>query len=339
MSEDAVARAPRERQWRRLLPALLLFLLVPAIPLFRVFVPIEQTLMLIAPTIAACALVGWRSGGRPWMAIAWTALAIWMLASPAPGGGAYDAFARGWSVLLGAAFGLVCLLGARRPFFTRALSALGIAAALALVVGTFTPVSPTRMQTTMRQEFLRRVDESFASWRQVSQTPEWRKFAEENEGVATMAQQGERQLRAIPDASAMVFPALLGLESLAALALAWSLYHRVSRARLGAPLAPLREFRFNDQLVWGLVVGVTLVALPTLETLRGLGLNLLVFFGAIYALRGFGVLTWFLAPSRLVTALLVGAVLLAWPLLGVFALGLGLGDTWLDWRSRARPTT
>jgi hypothetical protein len=27
------------------------------------------------------------------------------------------------------------------------------------------------------------------------------------------------------------------------------------------------------------------------------------------------------------------------PLLGALAFGLGLGDTWLDWRSRARPTT
>src|SRR3712207_8406043 len=35
---------------------------------------------------------------------------------------------------------------------------------------------------------------------------------------------------------------------------------RVSRARIGPPLAPLREFRFNDQLVWGLVAGITAVA-------------------------------------------------------------------------------
>lgn len=339
MSGDAVAPAPRERGWRRLLPALLAFLLVPAVPLFRVFVPIEQTFLLLGPSIAACTLVGWWAGGKAWMAIAWTALAAWMLASPVPGSGEYDAFARGWAVLLGGAFGLVCLLGARRPFFSRALSAIGIAAAFALAIGVFTPANPARMRSTMHAEYVRRVDDSFASWRQVSETPEWKQFAERNEGMAAMAQEGERQLRLIPDVSATLFPALLALESLATLALAWSLYHRVSRARLGASLSPLREFRFNDQLVWGLVVGVTLVVLPTLESLRGVGLNLLVFFGALYALRGFGVLTWFLAPSRLVTALLVGVALLAWPLLGVFALGLGLGDTRLDWRSRARPTS
>ena len=37
--------------------------------------------------------------------------------------------------------------------------------------------------------------------------------------------------------------------------------------------------------------------------------------------------------------LMVGLAIFMWPVLGVFALGVGLGDTWLDWRRRARPTT
>jgi hypothetical protein len=48
--------------------------------------------------------------------------------------------------------------------------------------------------------------------------------------------------------------------------------------------------------------------------------------------------------------LLVGFAMLWWPvlnavavlgfmLLALAAFGLGLGDTWADWRSRARPTT
>ena len=57
------------------------------------------------------------------------------------------------------------------------------------------------------------------------------------------------------------------------------------------------------------------------------------------ALRGLGVLTWFFAPGRLMVALTIGLAIFMWPLLGVFALGIGLGDTWLDWRSRPRPTT
>ena len=59
----------------------------------------------------------------------------------------------------------------------------------------------------------------------------------------------------------------------------------------------------------------------------------------LYALRGLGVLVWFLAPGRFVMALLIGFAVLFWNVLGVLALGLGLGDTWLDWRSRPKPKT
>jgi hypothetical protein len=159
----------------------------------------------------------------------------------------------------------------------------------------------------------------------------------------------DKALAVLSAAGTAVFPALLALESLAALALAWATYHRLGRARLGAPLRPLREFRFNDQLVWGLIVGLTIMLLPTLSAFRGLGENLLVFFGALYAVRGFGVLTWFMAPRNLGIALAVGFIMLCAPVIQVFAflgfmligvasLALGLGDTWADWRSRVRPT-
>ena len=152
-----------------------------------------------------------------------------------------------------------------------------------------------------------------------------------------MMDQGEAQLRTVPPLSARLFPALLALESLAALGLAWSLYHRASRTRIGAPLRRLSEFRFNDQLVWGVVLGVTLLVVPTLRDARGLGLNLVGFFGVLYALRGLGVLDWFLAPRGVVRLLFFIAIFLAWPVVSVFSLGLGLGDTWIDWRGRARP--
>ena len=119
---------------------------------------------------------------------------------------------------------------------------------------------------------------------------------------------------------------------------------------MGAPLGFLKDFRFNDQFVWGLIAGLTIVFVPALEFLDGTGRNLLVFFGALYAIRGFGVLSWFLAPGALAAALLVGFAMLWWPmlspvavlgfmLLALAAFGLGLGDTWADWRSRVRSTT
>jgi hypothetical protein len=138
------------------------------------------------------------------------------------------------------------------------------------------------------------------------------------------------------------FPALLALESLGALALAWALYHRLSRARIGAPLARLRDFRFNDQLVWGVIVGIVFLAVPTLHAYRTVGANLTLFFGTLYAVRGTGVLAWFLRSARPGLVTLVAVALLAALLAPAFALGLGLiglGDTWEDWRAKARPTT
>jgi hypothetical protein len=168
--------------------------------------------------------------------------------------------------------------------------------------------------------------------------------------LASLPTEAEKELNVLSKAGVAVFPALLALQSLAALALAWAIYHRLGRARLGAPLRPLREFRFNDQLVWGLIVGLTIVLLPTLTSVRGVGKNLLVFFGALYAVRGFGVLSWFMAPGSLGVTMAIGFImllapvvnifaLLAFTMLGVASLALGLGDTWADWRSRARPTS
>jgi hypothetical protein len=183
------------------------------------------------------------------------------------------------------------------------------------------------------------VDSWLADWASVSETEEWKQITRDNPGMETLSRESTDRLRELPSITVRLYPAVLALESLAVLALAWGLYHRVSRARIGPPLAPLREFRFNDQLVWGLVLGITAVAVPTLKAFSTIGINLLVFFGALYALRGLGVLAWFFAPGRLMVALTIGLAIFMWPLLGVFALGIGLGDTWLDWRSRPRPTT
>jgi hypothetical protein len=60
-----------------------------------------------------------------------------------------------------------------------------------------------------------------------------------------------------------------------------------------------------------------------------------VFFGGLYAIRGLGVMAWFLTPGRLAFAVAV-LLLFMFPLLGVLTFGIGIGDTWVDWRNRAR---
>jgi hypothetical protein len=210
------------------------------------------------------------------------------------------------------------------------------------------PLTPARAQVAVQAEFARRNAETLAGFRvALKQYPEVVKSMPQ---LASLPNELEGQLRALADTGADLFPSLLLLESLVALALAWGTYHRISRTRHGAPLGFLKDFRFNDQFVWGLIAGLTIVFVPALHSLDSTGRNLLVFFGALYAIRGFGVLSWFLAPGALGAALLVGFAMLWWPvlspvallgfmLLALAALGLGLGDTWADWRSRARPTT
>ena len=345
--EDAALPAPSERGWGKLLLALAAFLFIPWMPPLRALFPVEETLLLLLPALAACCLVGWWAGGRLVLALVWVGLAAWALAQPAVPGSFYN-LARGWSLLLAGGFGLVCLFGAQRPFFSRALATLSLALVLVLVMGARGPLTPTRARDAVQVEFARRNAESVAIFRTfVKEHPEFVKAMPE---MATLPDEFETQLRLTAETGLGLFPSLLLLESLAALALAWATYHRLSRLRLGVPLGHLKDFRFNDQLVWGLIAGLAIVFVPALDFMGGTGRNLLVFFGALYAIRGFGVISWFLAPGALAVTLLVGFAMLWWPvlktvavlgfmLLALAAFGLGLGDTWADWRRRARPTT
>lgn len=342
--------APTERGWGKLLIATVAFLIIPA--QLGALLPIDQAMVLLVPAIAACALVGWWAGGRPFLAIAWVAIATLMTVQTGSPPSPFYNLVRGWSLLLAGSFGLVCLFTTTRPFFARALLALGMTLALATVMSLLGPVTLSQATKTVAGEFARRDAEVMAAINGVIQShpKEWADLSAKIPRLASLPTEAEKELDALSKAGVAVFPALLALQSLAALALAWAVYHRLGRARLGAPLRPLREFRFNDQLVWGLIVGLTIVLLPTLTSLRGLGKNLLVFFGALYAVRGFGVLSWFMAPGSLGVTLAIGFILLlapvvnifallAFTMLGVASLALGLGDTWADWRSRARPTS
>ncbi|HTI63260.1 MAG TPA: DUF2232 domain-containing protein [Gemmatimonadaceae bacterium] len=350
-SATAAAPAPIERGWAKYLFALAALVFLPVIPQVRAMLPIEQTMLLFVPAVAACALVGWWAGGRPFLAVAWVAIAVLVIATPPEPPSAFYNLARGWGLLLAGAFGLVCLVASQGSLLRRASVALCIALALAAVMSAVGRISVTEASRTIRDEFARRNGETLQALNTVIQEhpKEWQDVVAKAPPLANLPTETQKDLESLSGAARAVFPALLALESLAILALAWATYHRLGRARLGLPLRPLREFRFNDQLVWGLIVGLTIMLVPTLGSVRGLGKNLLVFFGVLYAMRGFGVLTWFIAPGSLGITLAIGFVMLLAPVLKVFAvlafmligvgaLALGLGDTWADWRNRVRST-
>ena len=358
MAEPSLPRAEPEvlptveprRGWKKLILALIALFFVPAFAL-RAMLPIDETMLLFVPAMAACSLVGWWAGGRASAALLWVGLAVAVAGPRDSSSDVFSTLVHGWTLLVAGAFGLTCLLGGRRPFFTKALLALVAAFAVALLMSLFGPVTLSRASQAVAAEFVRRNDEALAVLNTtISQNAtQWREMTTKFPSLATFPADAAKNLSTLSAAGRLAFPALLSLESLAALALAWATYHRLSRRRLAAPLAPLREFRFSDQLVWGLIIGLVILLFPNLANLRGFGLNLVVFFGALYAVRGLAVLAWFMKPGALAVSFVVGFVMLLAPFLSVFAvlgflmlgvtaLGLGVGDTWADWRGRARST-
>jgi hypothetical protein len=351
MTDVALPQAEPKQGWRKLLLALFLFVFAPSIPQFRAVLPVDETMLLFVPAMAACALVGWWAGGRALSAVLWVGLAFFITRQSLPSTTVFASMLRGWTLLLAGAFGVACLMGVKRPFFTRALAAVGASLAIAMLMTLIGPVSLSGAGGAIADEFARRNTAflTFLNTTITTNATQWREWTDKMPALVNLQTDAEAQLSAMSRAGRAMFPALLALESLAALALAWATYHRLSRQRLGAPLAPLREFRFNDQLVWGLIVGLVILVLPNLASLRGIGGNLVLFFGVLYAMRGLGVVAWFMAPGTFATAIIAGTVLMFVPFvqfiavfgfmtLGVTALGLGVGDTWADWRSRARST-
>ena len=338
-----------KRGWKKLLFALFVFMLLPAA--LRSLLPIDETMMLFVPAMAACALVGWWAGGRMFSALLWIALTVFVARQDVAATSAYGSLVRGWALLLAGAFGVASIVRLDRPFFTKALASVATALVVGLLMTALGPARWSGSVDVVNAEFAQRNAEAMQS---VSKTIElnpaqWQDLSSRIPSLADFPNSLQAMLDGTSRIGKLMFPALLALESLAALSLAWATYHRLSRTRIGAPLSPLREFRFNDQLVWGLIVGLVVLVLPNLADARSLGANLVLFFGALYAMRGLGVLAWFMAPGTFAMGLIAGAVLVWVPVvnviailgfmtLGVTALGLGVGDTWADWRSRARST-
>jgi hypothetical protein len=138
------------------------------------------------------------------------------------------------------------------------------------------------------------------------------------------------------------YPAFLALASLGGLRLAWTWYHRIAGHPVGSAPTRFTSFRFNDQMVWGWVIGLALSLLPLTSDGKLIGGNLLLVWGVLYAVRGLAVFS--AGSGRLPVPIVVTISVVAMFLLPFVMAGLtllGLADTWLDFRRRlvATPTT
>jgi hypothetical protein len=229
-------------------------------------------------------------------------------------------FERGWAFLLGGCFLAVSLRWPKGRFLARGLGAVFAAfAGMGLVFGA-RPGDWAVVDWAVRSR-MELAMSSFLQAVRVVRGPQAIPAEFEARALETMAVQS------------FIFPALLGLASLSALGLAWWLHKRLSRSP-GEGLGPLREFRFSDQMIWVLVLGI-LAFLFSSGTVERIGVNTVVFMGALYVLRGAAVVLFLTGGLTLLGSilLLVGLLIVA-PFVVVGALIIGLGDTWFDLRAR-----
>ena len=278
---------------------------------FLLFAP---PMFLFGP-LAALLLVSRPGTLREWVwllgALGWSAL--WLQQA----GGLGAQFARSAAVLVSGCF-LALTLWRPSNGVCRALTATA-GAALALAVWMIgLGVRWATLQAAVEEEM------------EVFQTA-MRRALSGSEGWSEMS----RQVSLMADTISLLYPGLLALAAIAGLRLAWAWYHRIADRPVGAPPLPFPAFGFSDQLIWGWVIGLALALVPEPSWAAVAGANVLLVWGALYAMRGLAVMAFF---GRQTPAAVLVAVAMVTLILLPFVLGgltiVGLADTWLDFRRR-----
>ena len=137
------------------------------------------------------------------------------------------------------------------------------------------------------------------------------------------------------DAQILIFPALTALASMSALLLSWWLFIIFS-GRSEEALGSVKNFRFNDHLIWMLVVGLFLLFTRWNEPLQRLGSNAVVFIGALCAVRGAAVIVFITGGfSVLGYAMTLLGLVIVTPIVLGGAVLIGIADIYLDFRKRS----
>lgn len=277
----------------------------------------------LAPLAALLAVSG-PSTVREWWWIAGSA--IWLGFTAVAHRGIVDQTTLAWGILITGAF-LVMMVRRPRPLFPAALLALCIGGVDLVFWGVWLGLGWRDLQLALLRQ----------GWALVRLAL----HADPDSAALSSVAAVQPFAQALSEATgpiAILFPALMALAAVGGLALAWSWYHRIAERPIGLPLGRLAEFRFNDQLVWGVVLGLAALVLPVPDTIRDVGGNLMLFFGGLFALRGLAVVrTWLRQAPGPLLGLMALSLLFMFPVAAGGLLSLGLADTWLDFRRRFVP--
>lgn len=298
-----------EREWHRAL-ALVLFVVATAV--------VNPFVLLGLPFVVMA--VGFRVR-RSWALAVAALVAVGILGRPLDGGLWY--VERGWMLLASGWFVALTLAWPAARLSNRALGSVLGAAGVAVGLFALRPGMWSVVDWRIRDRLMGGVAQALAILAEVQ--------GEEGlpEGLADSVYQ-------TAEIQAQLFPASLALGTMAGLAVAWWLFSRLAEGRRGA-LGSVREFRFDDQWVWLFLVGVAAVVVGTSGTWERAGSNAVVFMGGLYVLRGAAVLLFLSGGVSVLGAIFLAvAMLLVAPLVLGAALVVGLGDTWLDVRTRVR---
>lgn len=161
-----------------------------------------------------------------------------------------------------------------------------------------------------------------------------------------------RDVGALAEPVARLYPARMALSGLLGAVLAAEWHHRLAVHPIGPRPGRFTEFRVPVGVVWltSAALALMLVSAPASASLRQtsggaelvgmivsglgtLGLNLLVVVGGLYAACGLAVAGRILRPG-FGTALLGAVLLFLLPFVLLGLAGIGLADTWIDFRRR-----
>lgn len=305
---EATAADPADdgREWRR---ALALFAVALGTSV------VQPTVLIAVPLLGLLMLRGVR-GNWVFVVAALASVVILM--------GARDALwfvERAWAIVVGGAFVGITVLAPRWRLTSRTLFAVGAST----VVWAGLLAARTNAWASIDWSVTDRLRAGFVTWTDALVV------LRQGEALSPAAMGAIYQTL---DFQTAIFPAMVGLESMAALAVSWWVYSRLAHDG-EAQLGPVRGFGFNDHLVWLLLTGLALVAAQLGDGVTRLGANLAVFMGVLYALRGAGVVLFVSGGLSLFSYVMFALGLLLAPLVVLgFAVIIGMADTWLDLRAR-----